>query len=265
MLHPVGQRLQRLGVLQRPVQGVEGLVMISPLPLHSGEVEVQGDHLVVVSAQVAVLADEVKESDGPVQLLDGRVAFVVRQLAHQRVYHLPREKPGQLQQQLPDISGPLLSVCRRGQQDLPAVFQLRHTLGPGHGLVRLPQIPIEQNEDGSGLHGDGVVSGLAGQALAQLHRFRPAGIFPVPVVITLKISLLIVAQPLLVPPPARLCQRLGQRQPQPLVLGKLRQSSAQNVQTRVYPLIVSPAFDLVRLHGLEHCVNLPVPVALIAE
>ena len=72
-----------------------------------------------------------------------------------------------------------------------------HPFGTGNRFAVFAQVPIQQNEERNGFCHDRTVVRNGKQTLADRNGFGPVFIFPVPVV-----ALVVIIDPLAVPPPA---------------------------------------------------------------
>ena len=103
------------------------------------------------------------------------------------------------------------------------------------------------------------------QPLADFDRFRPVRVAFVLVIAVLHIAFFVVIHPFVMPPPAGLRQRVGQRNEQPLVLRELRKRLAQQGQAFVHPAVVAARPDAERVDSGDDGVDFFVALGRIAE
>lgn len=186
-------------------------------------------------------------------------------VADQAVNKLRRERRGHFQQRLSDVFRLRFPVGRRGAQQLAAVPQRRHPRGAGERLFGFPEIAVQQHEYMDGACVNRVVVRRFEQPLADFDRFRPVRVAFVLVIAVLHIAFFIVIHPFVMPPPAGLRQRVGQRNEQPLVLRELRKRLAQQGQAFVHPAVVAARPDAERVDSGDDGVDFFVALGRIAE
>ena len=118
-------------------------------------------------------------------------------------------------------TAPPLSRRPSGQQNLPTVLHFGHPFGTGNRFAVFAQVPIQQNEERNGFCHDRTVVRNGKQTLADRNGFGPVFIFPVPVVIVTDEALVVIINPLTIPPPAGFRQCIGKGKKQPFVLREL--------------------------------------------
>ena len=264
----VRQSIIGTGIRKGKIQYRKGFVLPTCFVQEPRQIQPEIGGFPVVQSEIFP-ADQRKESRQPLHepdaFLHGGRGVEVADAVHQRVYSLFGKLIGQGEKGVSQIFCLCFPVRCHGKHDFAGMGKIGQTSGEGENFFRVPGVPVQHHETAQGIGSDPVIGGFFGEPFEQENRLIPVFVGAVAVKIRAEMSVLSVAEPFTVPPPAGCRQNFRQTVGDFFVSGEFRQTFAEqgNAFLQIY---VAP--EIVVFHGVDagkKAVHPPLPVVCVTE